>query len=120
MEPGIAQGGTIEEDKAVAEIAHLMRRAANWPGDCAGSSAVSGRPAARWATSPPMRRRGGRYSIIRTNIPAPDRRRSGSHHPQYIDVVHREHAVVETGSVRIAKAMGLRGLPSKSWQVNSG
>ncbi len=45
---------------------------------------------------------------------------TGSHHPQYIDVVHREHAVVETGGVRTAKAMGLRNLPSKSWQVNRG
>jgi hypothetical protein len=44
----------------------------------------------------------------------------GSHHPQYIDVVHREHAVVETGGVRTAKAMGLRGLPSKAWQVSKG
>ena len=44
----------------------------------------------------------------------------GSHHPQYIDVAHREHAVVETAGVRTAKAMGLRTLPSKSWQVNKG
>ena len=64
---------------------------------------------------------GWRYSIICTNIPdggipgIP-----GSHHPQYIDVAHREHAVVETGGVRTAKAMGLRNLPSKSWQVNRG
>jgi hypothetical protein len=26
-------------------------------------------------------------------------------------VLHREHAVVETGGVRTAKAMGLRNLP---------
>ncbi len=64
---------------------------------------------------------GWRYSITCTNIPddgiggIP-----GSHHPQYIDVAHREHAVVETGGVRTAKAMGLRNLPSKSWQVNRG
>jgi hypothetical protein len=32
--------------------------------------------------------------------------RSRSHHPQYIDTVHREHAVVETGGVRTAKAHG--------------
>ena len=43
----------------------------------------------------------------------------GSHHPQYIDVVHREHAVVETDGVRTGKAMGLRNLP-KTWQVNRG
>jgi hypothetical protein len=35
-------------------------------------------------------------------------------------VVHCEHAVVETARARTAKAMGLRGLPSKTWQVNAG
>jgi len=43
----------------------------------------------------------------------------GSHHPQFTDVTHREHAVVEDG-VRTGKAMGLRNLPSKSWAVNCG
>ena len=64
---------------------------------------------------------GWRYSITCTNIPgAGIDGVPGSHHPQYIDVVHREHAVVETGGVRTAKAMGLRNLPSKTWQVNQG
>ena len=49
-----------------------------------------------------------------------DRRRSRQPPPQYIDVVHREHACVETAGVRTAKAMGLRGPPSKTWQVNAG
>jgi hypothetical protein len=31
--------------------------------------------------------------------------------PQYIDLVHREHAVTETGGVRTAKALDLRNLP---------
>ena len=44
----------------------------------------------------------------------------GSHHLQYVDTVHREHAVVEIGGVRTAKTMGLRNLPSKAWQVNCG
>jgi hypothetical protein len=60
-------------------------------------------------------------SIICTRIPGggiPGVR--GSHHPQYIDTVHREHAVVATSGVRTAKAMGLRNLPPKSWQVNKG
>jgi hypothetical protein len=34
----------------------------------------------------------------------------GSHHPQFIDVLHREHAIVED-QVRTNKAMGLRNLP---------
>jgi hypothetical protein len=120
--PGITQDGAAGEDKDVAEITHLMSRAGNWPGGL------------RWIVRrvKPSRRQmpnltayekitGWRYSITCTNIPdggiggVP-----GSHHPQYIDVVHREHAVVETSGVRTAKAMGLRNLPSKTWQVNCG
>jgi hypothetical protein len=120
--PGTGQDGAVEEDKDVAEITHLLTRAGNWPGGL------------RWIVRrvKPSRRQmpnltayekktGWRYSITCTNIPdggIPGV--SGSHHPQYIDVVHREHAVVETGGVRTAKALGLRNLPSKSWQVNSG
>ena len=64
---------------------------------------------------------GWRYSITCTNIPVTGIGGvPGSHHPQYIDVVHREHACVETAGVRTAKAMGLRALPSKAWQVNAG
>ena len=64
---------------------------------------------------------GWKYSITCTNIPDTGIKDvPGSHHPQDIDVVHREHAVVETSGVRTAKAMGLRDLPSKTWQVNCG
>jgi DDE family transposase len=120
--PGTAQDGSTEEDKDVAEITGLMTRAENWPGGL------------RWIVRrvKPSRRQmrnltayeketGWRYSIICTNIPCSGIEGvPGSHHPQYIDVVHREHAVVETAGVRTAKAMGLRGLPSKTWQVNAG
>ena len=99
-----------------------MSRAGNWPGGL------------RWIARrvKPSRRHlknltdyekktGWKYSITCTNIPGTGIGGvPGSHHPQYIDVVHREHAVVETGGVRTAKAMGLRNLPSKSWQVNCG
>jgi hypothetical protein len=119
--PGIGQDGNPEEDKHVAEVTHLMSRAGKWPSGL------------RWIVrrTRPSRRQAGnltdyekatgwRYSITCTNIPqtgipgVP-----GSHHPQYIDVVHRQHAVVEDG-VRNGKAMGLRNLPSKTWQVNKG
>src|SRR6266568_4276422 len=41
---------------------------------------------------------GWRYSIIVTNIPDTGIRDvPGSHHPQFIDVLHRQHAVVEDG-----------------------
>jgi hypothetical protein len=120
--PGIAQDGSVEEDKAVAEITHLMTRADNWP------------EGLRWIVRrvKPSRRQmrnltdyekktGWRYSITCTNIPdAGIGGVPGSHHPQYIDVLHREHACVETAGVRTAKAMGLRALPSKAWQVNTG
>jgi hypothetical protein len=111
--PGTAQDGTIEKDKAVAEITHLLTRAGNWP------------EGLRWIVrrAKPSRRQmpnltdwekktGWRYSVICTNIPGTGIDGvPGSHHPQYIDVVHREHAVVETSGVRTAKAMGLRNLP---------
>jgi hypothetical protein len=121
-QPGTAQDGTAEDDKNVAEITGLMTRAGNWPGGL------------RWIARrvKPSRRHlrnltgyeqetGWKYSITCTNIPdtgiagVP-----GSHHAQYIDTVHREHAVVETAGVRTGKAMGLRNLPSKTWQVNCG
>jgi hypothetical protein len=121
-QPGTRQDGGAEDDKDVVEITGLMTRAGNWP------------EGLRWIARrvKPSRRHlrnltdyekktGWKYSITCTNIPeggiagVP-----GSHHPQYIDTVHRQHAVVETGGVRTAKAMGLRNLPSKSWQVNSG
>jgi hypothetical protein len=56
---------------------------------------------------------GWRYSIIVTNIPAARGIPGvpGSHHAQFTDVLHRQHAVVEDG-VRAGKSMGLRNLPS--------
>jgi hypothetical protein len=120
--PGTCQDGTAEQEKDTAEITGLLSRAENWP------------EGLRWIVRrvKPSRRQmrnltayekktGWRYSVICTNIPdsgipgIP-----GSRHPQFIDVLHREHASVETAGVRTAKAMGLRGLPSKTWQVNCG
>jgi hypothetical protein len=60
------------------------------------------------------KRTGWKYSITCTNIPGDGIPGvPGSHHPQYIDAVHRDHVTVETDGVRTAKAMGLRNLPSK-------
>ena len=61
---------------------------------------------------------GWRYAIVATNI-ARIHGIPGSHHPQWIDVLHRNHAVVED-RVRTNKATGLRNLPSQSWTVNRG
>jgi Transposase DDE domain group 1 len=120
--PGTAQDGTAEDDKDVAEITHLMSRAGNWPGGLRWI-ARRVRPSRRHLKNLTdyERKTGWKYSITCTNIPdAGIAGVPGSHHPQYIDTVHREHAVVETAGVRTAKAMGLRNLPSKSWQVNCG
>jgi Transposase DDE domain group 1 len=120
--PGLTQDGDAEDDKDVAEITGLMTRAGNWPG---GLRWIARRvkPSRRHMRNLTSyeKKTGWKYSITCTNVPddgiagVP-----GSHHPQYIDAVHREHAVVETAGVRTAKAMGLRNLPSKTWQVNAG
>jgi hypothetical protein len=120
--PGTCQDGTIEEDKDVAEITGLMARAGNWP-DGLRWIARRVKPSRRHLRNLTdyEKETGWKYSITCTNVPdsgipgVP-----GSHHPQYIDTVHREHAVVETAGVRTAKAMGLRNLPSKTRQVNKG
>ena len=93
----VDQDGTVQKDTAVAEITHLTSRAADWPHGL------------RWIVrrTRPSRRQmpnltalekktGWRYSIIVTNIPgAGIPGVPGSHHPQFIDVLHREHAAVE-------------------------
>jgi hypothetical protein len=120
--PGLTQDGDAEDDKDVAEITGLMTRAGNWP-DGLRWIARRVKPSRRHMRNLTdyEKETGWKYSITCTNVPddgipgVP-----GSHHPQYIDVVHREHAVVETAGVRTAKAMGLRNLPSKTWQVNAG
>src|SRR6185437_462706 len=120
--PGVRQDGGIEEDKDVAEITGLLGRAGNWP-DGLRWIARRVKPSRRHKKNMTAyeKKAGWKYSITCTNVPqtgipgVP-----GSHHPQWIDVLHRDHATVETDGVRTAKAMGLRGLPSKSWQVNAG
>ncbi len=118
---GLDQDGAVQEDKHVAEITHLMSRAAGWP---AGLRWIVRRtkPSRRQSKNLTAfeRATGWRYSIICTNIPAAGIPGvPGSHHAQFTDVLHREHAVVED-QVRTNKAMGLRNLPSKTWQVNCG
>ena len=120
--PGLRQDGSVEDDKDTAEITHLMSRAEIWP---EGLRFIARRvkPSRRHKRNLTAyeRRTGWKYSITCTNIGhtgiagVP-----GSQHPQFIDVLHRDHATVETGGVRTAKAMGLRNLPSKDWQVNKG
>ena len=118
---GLDQDGTVQEDKHVAEITHLTSRAAGW---LAGLRWIARRTKPSRRQMPNLtafeKKTGWRYSIIVTNIPDTGIKGvPGSHHPQFIDVLHREHAVVED-RVRTNKAMGLRNLPSKTWAVNCG
>lgn len=120
--PGVRQDGSIEGDKDTAEITDLLARAGNWP-DGLRWIARRVKPSRRHLKNLTdyEKKTGWKYSVTCTNIPdsgidgVP-----GSHHPQFIDVLHRDHATVETDGVRTAKAMGLRNLPSKTWQVNKG
>ncbi len=117
----VDQDGAVQQDKHVAEITHLLSRAAGWP---AGLRWIvrRTRPSRRQARNLTAfeRATGWRYSIIVTSIPDTGIKDvPGSHHAQFIDVLHRQHAVVEDG-VRAAKSMGLRNLPSKTWVVNCG
>jgi hypothetical protein len=118
---GATQDGDAEKDKDIAEITGLMTRSGNWPDGL------------RWIVRrvKPSRRHmrkltayeketGWKYSVICTNIPEEGIEGvPGSRHAQFIDVLHRQHAVVEDG-VRTGKSAGLRNLPSKSWRVNCG
>jgi hypothetical protein len=117
----VDQDGVVQEDKHVAEITHLLSRAGRWP-DGLRWIVRRTKPSRRQARNLTAfeRATGWRYSIIVTNIPDTGIKDvPGSHHAQFIDVLHRQHAVVEDG-VRAGKSMGLRNLPSKTWVVNCG
>ena len=117
-EVSLRQDGEIQSGYEVAELTGLNRRS-GWP---AGMRLIVRRvrPSRRHQANLTAfeQKTGWRYSITATNI----RRLGGipgSHHPQWLDALAREHAVVED-RVRCAKAMGLRNLPSKNWTINRG
>jgi hypothetical protein len=121
-QPGLLQDGGLEDGKDCAEVTHLMARAGNWP-DGLRFIARRVKPSRRHKKNMTAfeRKTGWKYSITCTNIGHTGMDGvPGSQHPQFIDVLQRDHATVETDGVRTAKAMGLRNLPSKSWQVNRG
>ena len=105
----------VQDDKHVAEITHLLSRAGRWP-DGLRWIVRRTKPSRRQAKNLTAfeRATGWRYSIIVTNIRAAHGIGGvpGSHHAQFIDVLHRQHAIVEDG-VRAGKSLGLRNLPSK-------
>jgi hypothetical protein len=115
----LIQDGTATDQAQVAELTGLNERVDKWTG---GLRLIvrRTRPAARHRKNLTNleRRTGWRYAIVATNINR-IHHMPGSHHPQFLDVLHRSHAGVED-RVRTNKAMGLRNLPSKSWTVNQG
>jgi hypothetical protein len=115
----VGQDGAVQRECHVAELTGLDARVGNWP---KGIRLIvrRARPSRRHLGKPTdlEKRTGWRYQITATDI---TRMRGvpGSQHPQFLDVLHRNHAVVEA-RVRGAKATGLRNLPSKAWNVNLG
>jgi hypothetical protein len=110
------QDASVDEEYQVTELGGLNTRP-GWP---AGLRLLARRvrPSGRHAKNLTAleKRTGWKYSITATNI---NRMWGigGSHQPQWLDALHRHHAVVED-RVRCDKAMGLSNLPSHSWQVN--
>ncbi|MCZ7416997.1 MULTISPECIES: IS1380 family transposase [unclassified Streptomyces] len=112
----INQDGSVQEGYFVAELTGLNTR----DGWIKGMRLIVRRvkPSARQIKDLTAfeKKTGWKHSIVATNIAKMTRIR-GSHQIQWLDVLHRHHAVVED-QVRANKAMGLHNLPSKSWQVN--
>jgi hypothetical protein len=115
----LRQNGEATATAGVAEITGLDARAEKWLPRLRLTVRRT-KPAARHRKNLTAleRKTGWRYAIVATNI---TRMRGipGSHHPQWLDALHRSHATVED-RVRTNKAMGLRNLPSKAWTVNRG
>lgn len=117
-ETSIKQDGSLQEGYFVAELTGLNRR----EGWIKGMRLIVRRvkPSGRQMKdlTPFEKKTGWKYSITATNISRMTRI-PGSHQIQWLDVLHRHHAVVED-QVKTNKAMGLHNLPSKSWRVNEG
>ncbi|MFD5513745.1 IS1380 family transposase [Streptomyces sp. NPDC127051] len=115
-ETSIRQDGSLQEGYFVAELTGLNTR----EGWIKGVRLIVRRvrPSRRHARDLTTfeKKTGWKYSITATNI-AKMTRIPGSHQIQWLDALHRHHAIVED-HVRTNKAMGLHNLPSKSWQIN--
>ena len=121
----VDHNGAVQQDKHVAEVTHLMSRAAAC---LAGLRWIvrrtkPSRRQARDAIPAFERATGWRYSIIVTNIPAADGLPGvpGSYPtPSPSTCCTASTPSSRTGSARIRPWACLRNLPSKTWQVNCG
>ncbi len=115
-ETSLNQDGSVQEGYSVAELSGVSER----EGWSKGLRLIVRRvkPSRRHLANLTdfEKKTGFTYSIVATNISRMTRI-AGSHQAQWLDAVHRHHAVVED-QVRTNKAMGLHNLPSKSWAVN--
>ena len=106
--PGVDQDGHVQADTHVAEITALMSRSGNWPDGLrwiVRRVKPSGRHLKKLTAY--EKETGWKYSIIVTSIPEEGIEGvPGSRHAQFIDVLHRQHAVVEDGVL----PRGLAGL----------
>ncbi|MFI1936909.1 transposase [Streptomyces purpureus] len=116
-ETSLRQDGSLQEGYHVAELTGLNTR----EGWIKGMRLIVRRvrPSGRQMKDLTAfeEKTGWKYSIVATNIAKMTRIR-GSHQIQWLDALHRHHAVVED-QVKANKAMGLHNLPSKFWQVNA-
>lgn len=116
-EAALKQDGSVHDDYGIAGLTGLNART-GWP-EGMRLLVRRVRPAGRHQMKlTAFEKTGWKYSVIATNL----RHMwgvAGSHQPQWLDALAREHAVVEDRG-RGDKAMGLRNLTSKSWQVNRG
>jgi hypothetical protein len=117
-EDSLHQDGEVHDQAQVAELTGLSTRT-GWAGNLrliARRTLPSRRHAKKLTDF--EKKTGWRYGITATSI---NRMHAvpGSHQPQWLDAVHRSHAVVED-RVKTGKNLGLRNLPSKSWTVNRG
>jgi hypothetical protein len=117
-EAALTQHGDFQDGYGIAELTGLSTRT-GWPASqrlLVRRVKPSGRQLKKLTAF--EKATGWKYSVVATNI-ARMWGIAGSHQPQFLDVLARSHAVVED-RVRVDKAMGLRNLPSKKWQVNQG
>jgi hypothetical protein len=112
------QDGSLQPEYGIAELTGLNTRH-GWPPQMRLLVRRT-RPARRHLKKLTdfERKTGWRYQIIATNI-GRMWGIAGSHHPQWLDVLHRAHAGVED-RVRTNKTMGLGKLPSSTWATNRG
>lgn len=116
--PALEQDGRCDPHAEVAELTGVWQRT-GWP---TGLRFIARRvkPSRRHAKALTdfEKSTGWRYQLTVTNIERLDRAVPGSHHIQFLDILHRQHAVVED-RVRTNKATGLRMLPFHGFERNA-